>query len=325
LGSVGREKSIRDAGYHLSYLAESVAAGDPLLFEDYVEWVQVLFDGLGFSEDVLPMTLRCTAEVLREALEPGLSAIPLAHLDRAAQHLRRGLAPTTSFLSKDAPLAGPKLVTTAQQYLDALLSANRGRASRLILSTVEEGVEVKDIYLHVFQPVQREIGRLWQTNQISVAQEHYCTAATQMIMSQLYPRIFGRERLGRKLVATCVSGELHELGVRMIADFFEMEGWDTYYLGANMPAPSIAQAVAERQADVLAVSATITFHVAQVEDLIATVRASGVDQHVRIIVGGYPFNISSTLWQTVGADGHARDAKEAVRVANRWLAEADAA
>jgi methanogenic corrinoid protein MtbC1 len=212
-----------------------------------------------------------------------------------------------------------ELASLAEQYLGALLQADRDAASRLILSAVEKGESVKAIYLYVFQPVQRAIGRLWQTNQISVAQEHYCTAATQMIMSQLYPHIFGGHRLDRRLVAACVSGELHELGVRMIADFFEMEGWDTYYLGANTPAASIAQAVVERKADVLAVSATITFHVSQVEKVIEHVRASSVGDRLHILVGGYPFNISPALWRTVGADGHARDAGGAVDVASRWL------
>jgi methanogenic corrinoid protein MtbC1 len=208
--------------------------------------------------------------------------------------------------------------------MGALMRTDRRSASHLILSAVSEGLSVKDVYLHVFQPVQREVGRLWQMNQISVAQEHYCTAATQMIMSQLYPRIFNGQRLDRKLVATCVSDELHELGVRMVADFFEMEGWDTYYLGANTPTPSIVQALDEHQADVLAVSATITFHVGQVRELVDHVRSSDVGHRVRILVGGYPFNVSPTLWQTVAADGYARDAQEAVVVANRWVEQGNA-
>ena len=70
-------------------------------------------------------------------------------------------------------------------------------------------------------------------NLLSVAQEHYCTAATQLVMSQLYPRIFSTERRGRTLVAARVADDLHEIGLRMVADFFEMEGWDTFYVGAT--------------------------------------------------------------------------------------------
>ena len=90
--------------------------------------------------------------------------------------------------------------------LRLLLRGNRQAASQLILTAVARGVTVKDIYLHVFQRTQYEIGRLWQINRISVAQEHFCTAATQLIMSQLYPHIFRTERVGRRLVATCVGG-----------------------------------------------------------------------------------------------------------------------
>ena len=123
----------------------------------------------------------------------------------------------------------------ASLYLDTLLRVQSEAASRMIIKAVEQGVEIKDIYMYVFEPSQHEIGRLWQTNQINMYQEHFCTAATQNIMSQLYPYIFQNEKNGHKLVATCVNGELHEIGVRMVADLFEMEGWNTYYLGANTP------------------------------------------------------------------------------------------
>jgi len=85
----------------------------------------------------------------------------------------------------------------------------------------EAGVPVKRIYLDVFQATQYEVGRLWQLNEVGVGEEHYCTAATQLIISQLYPQIFASEKGPNTLVATCVAGDLHELGARMVTDFFE--------------------------------------------------------------------------------------------------------
>jgi methylmalonyl-CoA mutase cobalamin-binding domain/chain len=207
----------------------------------------------------------------------------------------------------------------AREYLDALLRGERRMASQLVLDAVQQGTSIRDAYLHVFQQSQYEIGRLWQMNRITVAQEHYCTAATQLIMSQLYPRLFEADRIGRCLVATCVGDELHELGVRMVADFFEMEGWDTYYVGANAPAQSILQAVAEQEADLLGISATMTFHLRDVASLIAQVRKAHTGRDVTILVGGYPFNVAPDLWQELGADGHARDAEKAVGLANQLL------
>jgi methanogenic corrinoid protein MtbC1 len=319
-GDVGRDKSVRDAGYHLLYLAEAVAASDLSLFADYVSWVRTLFDGLGLDEDTMRRTLQCTRAVLDAALSPPERSIVDPYLEAGLQAARAVPPMPTPWISGDAPLS-----ELARAYLDALLQGERRAASRMILDAVERGASIKDIYLYVFQPTQREVGRLWQLNQVSVAQEHYCTAATQLIMSQLYPRIFGGERCGRTLVATCVGGELHEIGVRMVADFFEMEGWDTYYMGANTPAEAILQAIDDRRADVLAISATMTFYVSAVAELVARVRERpGVRGGPRILVGGYPFLVAPDLWRQIGADGSARDAQDAVATAD-WLLRAQGA
>ena len=214
----------------------------------------------------------------------------------------------------------PFLSKLAREYLDLLLRGERNAAVKLILDVVEGGVSVREIYLQVFQPAQHEIGRLWETDSISVAQEHYCTAATQLVMSQLYSYVFSSEKIGRILVAACVGGELHEIGIRMVADFFEMEGWDTHYLGANTPVQGIVQMIETAKADILALSSTITFNITALRELIAEVKASDYGESIPVMVGGRPFNLIPELWQKVGADGYAPDALAALGAAERLLA-----
>jgi len=150
-----------------------------------------------------------------------------------------------------------------------------------------------------------------------VAQEHFCTAATQVIMSRLYPYVFSTPKNGRKLVATSAGGELHEIGIRIVADFFELEGWDAYYLGANTPANAIVAALKDRRADLLCVSATMTFHLDAVEEIVGAVRAAFGADRPKILVGGYVFKTRGQLWKKIGADGFADDAPGAVRAAER--------
>ncbi len=180
---------------------------------------------------------------------------------------------------------------------------------------------VKDIYLHVFQSSLYEIGRLWQENRITVAQEHYFTAATQLIMSQLYPYISKSQKTGKVLVATSVSRELHEIGVRMVADFFEMDGWNTYYLGANTPKESVIETIISKRADLILISATISSHIGEVMDLIRAVRSCGECRDPKVIVGGYPFIVDKELWKKVGADGQAADAETAVEIGEKLVLE----
>src|SRR5205085_3710794 len=99
----------------------------------------------------------------------------------------------------------------------------------------------------------------------------------------------------------------------------EADGWDTLYLGSNLPAGGVVQAVGQHRPDLLLVSATMAFHLPGVEQLIALVRASEAGQGVKVMVGGYPFNVDPELWRRVGADGHAPDAGEALDVAARLL------
>jgi methanogenic corrinoid protein MtbC1 len=234
------------------------------------------------------------------------------YLDEGIRQLSEPTEITTSFIQ-----SGQQTSELAQEYLDVLLRSDRSTARQLILDAVKEGIGVKDIYLGVFEPVQREVGRLWQTHRISVAQEHYCSASTQFIMSHLYPYIFNSKKNGRCLVATSVGNELHEIGIRMVADFFEMDGWDTIYLGANMPMEGIIQAIKEQKTDVLALSTTMTFHLSQIAELITQTRLSAPE--IKILVGGYPFNSSPTLWQHFGADGYGGNAEQAIEVANRLI------
>ncbi|MDZ4172189.1 MAG: cobalamin-dependent protein [Methanobacteriaceae archaeon] len=206
----------------------------------------------------------------------------------------------------------------AKSYLESLLLIKRDVASEMIIKAIENGADIKKIYIDVFESSQHEVGRLWQNNLISVAQEHYCTAATQMIMSQLYPYIFKGYKNGHRLVATCVEGEMHEIGVRIVSDFFEMEGWDTYYLGANTPNNSIVETLIQLEPEVIAISASIPYNLGSVVELINAVRKSTASK-IKILVGGRPFSLSPELWKKVGADGYASNALEAVSIAKEFI------
>jgi methanogenic corrinoid protein MtbC1 len=313
-GEVGKVRCMEDAAYHLDYLTEAVSADAPALFLDYVAWAKVMLESRWISGDDLANNLDAVEAVLDAELSPAARAIVIPVLESAIRAL--------PILPPRPPpvLAAANLCSgLAARYLAALLSGERRKASDLILEAVEGGVPVSQIYNHVLKSAQYEMGRLWQMNQISVAQEHLGTAITQQVMGQLYPRIFSTERIGLRLVTTCVADELHELGARMISDFFEMAGWDTYYLGANTPLSGVLAAVVERRADLLAISATITRHVPAVAELVRGVRACPRTTALPILVGGYPFNVAPALWQHVGADGSESAPEASVLLGSRLV------
>jgi methanogenic corrinoid protein MtbC1 len=308
----GYQKSVQDAEFHLLYLAEALDCAEPALFFNYLSWTSSLFASMKIPLSVLEETLRLIGIVLEETL--GLAAV-----EEAKNLIAEGIAKLGHLeMNSESYLIGDEPVDVlARDYLAALLKADRKKAGNLVAEGMEQGISIKDIYLKVFQRTQQEIGRLWQLNKITVAQEHFCTAATQMIMSQLYPFIFTGELKDKHIVVACIGGELHELGARMVADIFELEGWDSYFVGANTPQEALIATVQERHADMIALSVTMTYHLPALETTIGAMKARF--PRMPILVGGYPFNITQGLWEKVGADAYAPDAVQAVQVAEGLL------
>jgi methanogenic corrinoid protein MtbC1 len=313
-GPSGRIKSRQDAVCHLSYLADAVDTASPALFNDHIAWAKVLLEHLGVRSEDLDHHLVCMADAVREQMPAQVAASAVTMIEGARAALPAMPSTTPSFLD-----TGERLAPLARDYMHALLGGFRQAAARLVFDAVEGGEALGEIYLQVLQPALREVGRLWQMKKITVAQEHFCSAATEVVMAQLLPRALAGERSGCGVVVACITGELHDVGARMVGDFFEMARWDAYFCGANTPHAAVVQSLIERAADVLAVSTTMGWHLHAVQELVETVRAEPRCARVRIMVGGRPFTVDPALWQAVGADGTAADADAAVRLASRWV------
>jgi methanogenic corrinoid protein MtbC1 len=307
-----------DLRSHVRYMKESLAIDDPAIFLDYVSWLQVLFIWLHFPGDALEATLEVFSEVLLEELPEEKGVKASQYIAQARALISASPHEIPSFIQENNPLAAP-----ARAYLTALLATNQEAARVILMEQLDRGVPVHDLYRALFQPVLQETGRLWQIQQVSVAQEHYITEVTRLFIALLHERMKKESRIqkrkGRLLVATCVSDELHDVGIRMVANFFEMDGWDTLYTGANTPAPSIVAMIQDRHADAIAISTTMPFHIPRVYELIRAIRANPGTAGTRIIVGGYPFNLVPGLWKCVGADAGAVSADEAVEKVNRLI------
>lgn len=243
---------------------------------------------------------------------------------QALNHESQKIMPKTSLDEKYQLDPDPPLSENAKQYLGYLLDSERRQAQQFINELNQQGTSLREIYLDVFQRTQREIGYLWETNQISVAEEHFCTASTQMTMAQLYPLVLSDKNKGRTVLIACVGGELHELGARMVADFFEMDGWETYYIGANTPADTLIETIQKKQPDLVGLSVTMTFNFPEVQGLVERINheVSIEGKDMRIIVGGRPFNVAPDMWKKLdGVDGYAEDVEAAIDLANELVKE----
>lgn len=299
-GDRARTAGVEDARYHVQFLSSAIEHDAPQAFAVYVRWTTRVLESRGIDRTFL-------FENLLQVQEAAARLVAAPERDVLARFLRLPAEvdpdPSPSAAS-DSPLALSK-----SMFVQAALAGDRRAALTVATEALREGNSLQDLYSDVFQDGLRDVGRLWEINAISVAQEHMATAVTQYVMAQVFERI-PRPEVSRGLaILTGVPGELHQIGPLMIADMLEASGWAVQFLGSNLPIASVAAAIEDARPDVLGISVTMLFNVQHASRLVETARA--IHQPLRIVVGGAAFRAGAD-WRKTGADAYAADLKEAV-------------
>jgi MerR family transcriptional regulator, light-induced transcriptional regulator len=208
-----------------------------------------------------------------------------------------------------------------REYLDAICAGDRRAAFAVLDRCAEDGHGLRPVYLQVLQPAMHEVGQRWQENRLSVAEEQLATAITQSAMARLYSRHFeGAPGPARTLIAACADFERHELGLRMIADFLELDGWEVVYLGATARVDDLVAMVRTQRPDALALSVSLAPHLPRLGAMIAAVRAALGAEAPLILAGGRPLVERPGLAAELGADLTASDAHEAAELVRAHFA-----
>lgn len=304
-GPIGKFRCREDARFHLERLAAAVELSTPPLFIEYIAWAKIVLTTRGIPAADLAQNLRILEEVLQQRVTGKTGAAASAILRAALNAFPSMPADVPSHIDPATELG-----RTAESYLEHLMGGRASAAEALVRETLAKGQSIVEVYRGVLEPAQREIGRLWQLNRVTVAQEHYCTATTTRLVSELSASSRSDTTSRQTVVAMCAAGEQHDLGLRLVANVLESEGWRTLFLGANVPPESAVAMCADQRADLLLISATVPVHIPAVAEAIRLVRAHPTLASSRVIVGGSAFQVHPQLWQHVGADAYARSSKE---------------
>jgi len=298
---LARQRTREDFSFLVDFLAAAIEADSDAAFSDMVAWTARVLEARSVPRAVLADSLRRIERALATQLpEESLAAV------------RPVLAAGQVVIA--APLAQTgesELGIAASVYLQAVLQGDRRAALSVATEALRDGVSVADVYLEILQGALYEVGRRWEGNRITVADEHLATVITQWVLAQLYEKLEIPAAHRGRVVVTGIEGEQHQVGANMVADMLEADGWNVRFLGANVPRAAVLTSVEEHRADVLGISTTMLLHLSQVEQLVRGARERfGSD--LRIVVGGAAFRFNPQVARELGADAYAPDLKSAV-------------
>jgi MerR family transcriptional regulator, light-induced transcriptional regulator len=113
-----------------------------------------------------------------------------------------------------------------------------------------------ELYDKIIAESLRRIGSLWVERVVNIEQEHIATNCMLTAIRRLQTVIPKKERTGMTALCGCFEGEFHEVGVTCVRNVLDAEGWNTIYLGTNLPVESFIQAVGRYRPQLVCVSST---------------------------------------------------------------------
>ncbi len=173
----------------------------------------------------------------------------------------------------------------------------------------KEEVDVIDLYTQILTPALNNMESKGPEDSVGVWEEHIRTAIVRTIVECCYPYVIEKrnqrniKNKGRAIVL-CPPEEYHDLGARMCADFFTINGYSSTFVGSNTPDWDFYKAIEIVQPDWVAISVSNYYNLAATKRIIEKIKS--INPHkFKIIVGGYAFNRNPEYYKVVGADYYA--------------------
>jgi len=165
-------------------------------------------------------------------------------------------------------------------YLDlALLPDVEGLAELVLGEVATRGV--LPVYEQLLQPALEEVGRRWENDELTVADEHLVTALTEQVLA----RVRRRATSGPTAVVACTPGNEHRVGAVMVSDTLGLAGWNPILLGARTPFEDLTMLCADRDVRLVALSVGIDEELGVLGTQLERLRLR-LGPGVHVIVGG---------------------------------------
>lgn len=203
-------------------------------------------------------------------------------------------------------------------YNEAIHDTDREAALGVVRGAFDQGVSPQDIIFKLIVPAVGEmIKEINETQGGNLAQHFMASRIALEVTEEMLARIPAKpEYIGLMVIGTACD-DMHSLGKRIVTGCLKAMMVDTIDLGVNVPAEKFVDAAVAHNAQVIGISAMM-MHTARGEEGCLKVRKilreRGLEDKIKIIVGGAPFRYDPDLAGIVGADGWAEDGISAAKV-----------
>ena len=274
-------REMRDEAHRLLDHFEASIAGytsSPLV--RYLLWLRDVLTARQAAPDAVPLCLDRLDAVFGDTASASARAALYGVL-REVQYALRWHRHATDWRIHSAPDS-----RGYAEFEAALVAGDHVLAQQLFRAALERQRDPVAAAVELVQPALYSIGRKWQDNQISVAQEHLATAIVEALLAETaHAHGRGGPEDSSSMLALA-PGNRHSVGLRIVADALAEAGWNTHMLPAGGDVHAILEAVARERPQVLAVSVSLAHHLLTTRALFTRVRSRLGPAAPQLLLGG---------------------------------------
>ena len=217
---------------------------------------------------------------------------PGGHRKFRLRDVKAFLADQQAELGGDVKVVPPLRELSAEQreVRSLALASDVDGLVSLVANQRLQGVSLAQAFDEIFRPALEDIGEAWAQGRLSAAQEHIASSAVTDMLARVRPLVERSSRIDRgRALCACLSGELHDIGLRMAGLVLAADGHRVQMLGANVPAGDLAMMLAGDPPALLALSASPSAALDVLRGDVGVVASAAAAVKTQVIVGGEGF------------------------------------
>ncbi len=200
----------------------------------------------------------------------------------------------------------------------ALLEINRIKAGAIYESCYLANKSFEELEYLTMSALER-IGAGWENGEYSLSQVYMSGIICEELMDEYMPK-FTINTKKEPRIGLVVLQDHHTLGKRIVSSVLRAGGYDILDLGQGLSAEEIVEKAIETKVDLLLISTLMLSSALRVKVVAEKIRK--INSGVKIVVGGAPFRLDSSLWKRVQADAYGKNGTQVSKIIDKFVREA---
>ena len=191
-----------------------------------------------------------------------------------------------------------------------------------VLRLVKERLSAGEDPLKILDDARRAVeivGQRFETKEYFIPDLVYSGEILKEVTEIVKPKLTRAaqiDRLGKFVIGT-VAGDIHDIGKNIVAFMLDVNGFEVYDLGIDVPAQEFIEKMEETNAGIVGLSGFLTLAFDSMKETIEAIKAAGLRDRVKIMIGGG--TLDDEIRKYTGADAYRPDAMAAVSLAKEWV------